>query len=131
MPAPQKAIPQKVRNSPITEEMRDGLEAEVVVSVLVLSRQRPTRLRALLESVLSQDFAPLEVRVLANGCAQTAALVRAEFPGVLVTETPENVGCAPGRDLLVADARGEFLVFLDDDGEVRAPDAISRMVAAA
>ena len=56
------------------------------------------RLRALLASVAAQDYAPLEVIVLANGCAETSALVRAEHPAVRLVELPENIGCAPGRN---------------------------------
>jgi GT2 family glycosyltransferase len=85
----------------------------------------------LLLDVARQAYAPLEVRVLANGCAETAALVRREFPHVVLTETTDNVGCVAGRNRLAAQARGEFLVFLDDDGEVRAADAVARLVAAA
>ncbi len=102
-----------------------------LVSVLVLSRRRLARLRALLACVAAQDYAPVEVRVLANGCAETASLVRAEFPRVLLDETPENIGCVAGRNRVTAAAKGEFLVFLDDDGELRAPDSVSKLVAAA
>src|SRR5204862_2015336 len=36
-----------------------------------------------------------------------------------------------GRNRVAADARGEFLLFLDDDGELRATDSVSKLVAAA
>lgn len=101
-----------------------------LVSVLVLSRRRPARLRALLASVAAQDHPALEVRVLANGCPETAALVRAEFPAAALVELPENIGCAPGRNRIAAEAKGEMLLFLDDDGELRAPDIVSKLVAA-
>lgn len=102
-----------------------------LVSVLVLSRGRIERLRACLRSALAQDHTPLEVVVLANGCAATAAFVRAEFPDVRLVELPENVGCAPGRNRIVEHARGELVVFLDDDGELRSTDAVGRLAAAA
>jgi len=102
-----------------------------LVSVLVLSRRRPARLRALLACVGAQDYAPMEVRVLANGCAETAAIVRAEFPGVVLDLTSENIGCVAGRNRVAAAARGEFLVFLDDDGELRAADSVTKLVGAA
>ena len=54
-----------------------------------------------------------EVRVLANGCPEGAAMVRAEFPGVALLETPRNVGSAPGRNL--AAGRGQKTAF----GQVR------------
>jgi len=102
-----------------------------LVSALVLSRRRPERLRVCLGGIRAQDHRPLEIRVLANGCAETAALVRSEHPDVLLRHEPENVGCAPGRDLLAAEARGEYLLFVDDDGELRSPDILRRLVDAA
>ena len=102
-----------------------------LVSVLILSRHRIDHLRAGLAGVRAQDHVPLEIHVLANGCPETAAVVRAEYPDVRLREEPENVGCAPGRDLLAAEARGEYLLFLDDDGELRREDVIRRLVDAA
>lgn len=101
-----------------------------LVSALVLSRRRVARLRTLLRSVLAQDHAPLDVHVLANGCAETAAMVRAEFPQVRMLDLPENIGCTPGRNRIAREARGELLLFLDDDGELRATDIVSKCVAA-
>jgi GT2 family glycosyltransferase len=72
----------------------------------------------------------MEVVVLANGCAETAALVRAEWPSVRLVELPENIGCAPGRNRIAKEAKGELLLFLDDDGELRATDIVSKCVAA-
>ena len=102
-----------------------------LVSALILSRRRPERLRACLRSVLAQDYHPLEIHVLANGCPETADLVRAEFPQVHLLELPGNVGCAPGRNRISREARGAYFLFLDDDGELRSPDAVSKCVAAA
>ena len=57
--------------------------------------------------------------------------MHAEFPDVILLEAAENLGCVAGRNRIAADARGEFLVFFDDDGELRATDVLSRLVAAA
>jgi len=102
-----------------------------LVSVLILSRGRLERLRACLGTVQAQDHPAVEICVLANGCAETAALIRAEFPQVRLLELPENIGCAPGRNRVAETARGEFLFFLDDDGEIRDPATLSKLVAAA
>lgn len=108
----------------------DGVVTRPAVSVCILSRRRPARLRALLVTVAAQGERPLEVIVLANGCADTAALVRGEFPDVRLVEEPENLGCVRGRNRLAALARGDLLLFLDDDGEIRASDTIERLVDA-
>ena len=93
-----------------------------LVSVLVLSRRRPDRLRSCLAGIALQDHPALEIHVLANGCPETAALIRDEYPDLRLHEETENIGCAPGRDRLVREARGEFVLFVDDDGELRSPD---------
>jgi len=100
------------------------------VSVLIVSRRRPERLRGCLRSVASQAFEDREVIVLANGCSETAAIVEAEFPGVRLVVEATNLGSAPGRNRVVREARGEFLLFLDDDGEIRAKDVLERLVEA-
>ncbi len=102
-----------------------------LVSVLVLSRRRPDRLRACLAGIALQDHPDLETHVLANGCPETAALIRAEYPDLSLHEEAENIGCAPGRDRLVREARGEYVLFVDDDGELRSPDILRRLVDAA
>ena len=97
------------------------------VSVLVLSRHRVPLLARCLASVAAQDHDSFETVVLANGCAETAEFVRASHPDVRLIELPENVGSAPGRNRVAAAARGDTLVFLDDDGEIRAPDTLRRL----
>lgn len=104
-------------------------EEAPLVSACILSRGRVERLRACLRSVAAQDFGPMETVVLANGCEETAVVVRREFPHVRLVSVPENVGCAPGRNRIARESRGEFLLFLDDDGELRARDAVTRCVA--
>ncbi len=98
------------------------------VSALIVSRERPDLLRACLRSVGAQDFTARETIVLANGCAATAGLVRAEFPDVRLIEEAENLGCPGGRNRIAEEARGEFLLFLDDDGELRDPTSLGRLV---
>lgn len=101
-----------------------------VLSVLVLSRRRLAKLRGCLASVFAQSPVPDEVIVLANGCAETAALVRAEFPRVRLIELPENIGCVRGRNRIASEARGDTLAFLDDDGEIRSADTLAKCAAA-
>lgn len=101
-----------------------------MLSVLILSRRRTAKLRACLASVLAQEPAPAEVIVLSNGCPDTAALVRADYPQVRLIELAENVGCVRGRNRIAAEARGSELAFLDDDGEIRAPDTLAKCAAA-
>jgi hypothetical protein len=58
-------------------------------------------------------------------------MVRAEFPQVRLLELGENIGCAPGRNRIAAETTAEYILFLDDDGELRSADAVAKCVAAA
>lgn len=110
--------------------MTDGARVPGRVSVLILSRGRPGVLDVCLQSVAAQDHPDTEVLLLANGCAETAEHVRRHHPDVRLLSEPENLGCAPGRNVIASAATGEFLLFLDDDGEIRAADTVTRLVEA-
>lgn len=101
------------------------------VSAVVLSRGRLERLDVCLASLRAQDWSDLELVVLANGCEATAAHVRAAHPDARLLVEPENLGCAPGRTVAAAAATGEFLLFADDDGELRDTSAVAELVAEA
>jgi GT2 family glycosyltransferase len=95
----------------------------VKLSVLVVTFNRPLELFDLLQSLVHQEGAAdvlEEVLILDNGAsadyAQCWAFVERhlELPTrVLRSET--NVGAAAGKNVLIREARGDALLFLDDD----------------
>ncbi len=99
-----------------------------LVSVLILSRGRTAWLRRCLDSVCAQDHTRTEIIVLANGCADTASFVRDAYPDVHLIELPDNIGSAPGRNRVTEPAEGRYWLFLDDDGEIRATDTLTRLI---
>ncbi len=88
-------------------------------SVIIPTRNRPARLAACLESLLRLDYPPdrLEVIVVADGagppCAEDVARFRKRF-ALSVLERPA-AGPAAARNAGAAQARGDLLVFVDDD----------------
>jgi glycosyltransferase involved in cell wall biosynthesis len=93
--------------------------------VCIVSR-RPDLLAACLESLASQlDPPPFEVLVCATAPGVHEA-ARNTFPGVHVASAP---GARPGagRNVLVSQARGDLLLFVDDDVVVRL-DMLHRLV---
>ncbi len=106
-----------------------------MLSVVVPTRMRPALVLRTLEGLAAQDLpaSAFEVVVVVDGCEQgTASAVRHRHAGLRLTvlEQP-RAGLAAARNAGAAAARGEHLVFCDDDmvlspNFVRAVDAALR-----
>ncbi|MFN8094406.1 MAG: glycosyltransferase [Vicinamibacteria bacterium] len=120
------------------------MSAEPLVSVIVPSWNGRGLLPPCLESLAGQEYPRerLEVLVVDNASTDgTAEWLSLEWPGVRVVRAEENLGFAGGTNAGARAARGELLVFLNNDaaaapGFVRAlvdgalPDAGIAAVAA-
>jgi glycosyltransferase involved in cell wall biosynthesis len=97
-----------------TAPERDWPSATVVICVY--TERRWDDIVAAVESVLGQDY-PGEVEVLLVVDHNDLLLerLRREVAGVRVIESTGTKGLAGGRNSGIADARGEVVVFLDDD----------------
>ena len=112
-------------------------EAETpTVTVCIIHHERPALLRMAVDSVLTQDYPALEAVLVDDGSESAAAL---EALDAIDTEFAErgwrvlrqdNRFKGAARNAAAAAARGEWLLFLDDDN-VLFPDAVSRLVRAA
>ncbi|MGH9030059.1 MAG: glycosyltransferase [Acidimicrobiales bacterium] len=89
--------------------------AQPVISVCMITRDRPEALDACLLALQSQvDAPPYELLVGCHGDEASAEVVRARFPSATVGVFDRaNLGGA--RNQLIELARGELLLFLDDD----------------
>ena len=92
------------------------------ISVVIPTHNRKVSLLRLLRTLRDDTFPSerFEVRVVADGCTDdTVEALRAEplpFTVQVLEQTP-GLGAAAARNLGAAHARGELLVFLDDDME--------------
>ncbi len=107
-----------------------------MVTVCIIHHERPALLRMAVDSVLAQDYPALEAVLVDDGSEGTEALEALE---ALETEfvqrgwrvlRQDNRFKGAARNAAAAAARGEWLLFLDDDN-VLFPDAVSRLVRAA
>lgn len=99
------------------------------VSVIVVTRDRPTLLSDALAGVLAQRPGPLEVRIGDDGTQSITAVVES-WPLLELTVLPVQCGQAgAARNAAAAGARGDVLAFLDDDDVWRA-DHLAPLVAA-
>ena len=106
------------------------------VTVCIVHHERPVLVRMAVESVYAQDYPALDAVLVDDGSESAGALaaldvLEAEFGarGWRVVRQ-ENRYNGAARNAAAAAARGEWLLFLDDDN-VLFPDAVSRLVRAA
>jgi len=108
------------------------------VSVCLVHYSRPHLLRQALDSIVNQDSRPLEVIVVDDGSPSVsvqqeleAIAVQYDFAGRgwrLVRQENRYLGAA--RNRAAADAKGDYLLFMDDDN-VAKPHEISTFTAVA
>lgn len=102
------------------------------VSVCVANFDGEALLPACIDSILAQDtLAPFEILVHDDASRDDSLpLLRARYPQVRVLESERNVGFCVANNRMVAEARGEFVLLLNNDAAL-APDAIACLLAAA
>ena len=106
------------------------------VTVCIVHHERPALLRMAVESVFAQDYPALDAVLVDDGSEGAEALealdaLEVEFAARswrVIRQENRYLGAA--RNAAAAAARGEWLLFLDDDN-VLFPDAVSRLVRAA
>ena len=86
-----------------------------LVTVNILSYNRKDDLRNTLQKVSEQDYKNIEVIVVDNNSRDgSVEMVKSEFPSVRLLELQKNIGIA-GWNEGAKIAKGEYLLFLDDD----------------
>jgi GT2 family glycosyltransferase len=102
------------------------------VAALVLTRERPAVLAKCVQSLLRQTRRPDDIVILDNGSSPGMGITRDLDPALencSLLKSERNLGCPGGRNLLISSTGAEFLLLVDDDGEL-APDALERALAA-
>ena len=118
------------------ERARHAQAETPLVTVCIVHHERPELVRMALDSVYAQDYPALEAVLVDDGSEGEAALaalgvIEAEFAErgwAVVRQENRYLGAA--RNAAAARARGEWLLFLDDDN-LLFPDAVTRLVRAA
>ncbi len=101
-----------------------------LVSVIITTRNRVRVLPLALASVYAQDYPRLEILVLDDASQDgTSDYVRSHHPDIRLFRFDQNSGQTVGRNLLMKEARGEYVVCLDDDAYFPHDDTISRVAA--
>jgi len=104
-----------------------------LVSVVVPTYNRPSRLQRSVSSLINQTYRPLEIIVVDDGSETPATEIVDQRSGdgttVTVVRHEQNQGANAARNTGIRKAKGDFIAFLDDDDEWY-PTKIQQQVAA-
>ena len=111
---------------------REGAREEPLVSILIRTVDRPRQLASALASCANQTYRNLDVMVVEDGPERSRETVESfrDHLSVRYFATGSKVGRARAGNIALANARGEWLNFLDDD-DVLFADHVEVLVAAA
>jgi len=92
---------------------------EGLVSTIIPVYNRPAQLREAVESVLAQDYRPIEIIIVDDGSTDdTLAIAQTlaeQHPGIIRVATQANAGPGMARERGRQMAEGEFIQYLDSD----------------
>jgi GT2 family glycosyltransferase len=101
------------------------------VSVIIVNWNGRQHLPTCLDSLAGQTFRDFEAIVVDNGSTDgSLELVRERYPWVRLVTLPENTGFATGNNRGLAQARGTYLVTLNNDTRAE-PDWLATLVGVA
>jgi len=109
--------------------MSSGVGTAPLVSAIVILYNQDRFARAAIESVLVQDYRPMEVIVVDDGSTDDTAAICAGFGDRITYLRQPNAGAGAARNTGMRHARGALLAFLDGD-DIWEPGKIGAQVSA-
>lgn len=99
-----------------------------LASIIILTYNRVHDLSALLENLKRQSLKDYEIIVVDNNSTDnTQEEIPLKFPSIRYIKIHLNLGVPGGRNLGIVNARGDYLVFIDNDTEVE-PDFLEKVI---
>ena len=92
-----------------------------LVSILMPILNAETSIKKAIESCLAQSYTNLEIIILDNGSTdQSAELIKSiQNSRIRLIKSETNIGISAGRNILLKEAKGSFIAWLDADDEMR------------
>lgn len=102
--------------APVDKPARSA-NAPLLVSVVLLSYNRPNLLNEALASLRRQSYQNFEVTVVDNPSAASVEVARvvSEYPGVKLIQTDRNLGYAGGMNRGLQSVSGDYVCLTEDD----------------
>ena len=108
------------------------MEKEIIVSIIVLSYNRPQQTKKCIESIYLKTKTSFELIVIDNGSDyenyKPIKDLAKQLKYIRVIRLPNNIGVASGRNYGANLAKGKYIVFLDDDITVITDGWINQLI---
>ena len=98
-----------------------------LVSIITVNYNGLLHTQAFLDAMRRQSYTPIEIIVVDNASVDDASLLKVIYPEITLIKSEKNVGFAGGNNLGVAKAKGDYILFLNNDTEP-APDFLTPLV---
>ncbi|MCF8230653.1 MAG: glycosyltransferase family 2 protein [Bacteroidales bacterium] len=98
-----------------------------LVSIITVNYNQSEVTCKLLESLYKVTYPNLEVIVVDNNSNDQGQVIKQRYPNIIFIPSPINYGFAAGNNMGIMAAHGEFVMFLNNDIEVR-PDFLEPMI---
>lgn len=115
-------------NRPTPDTKMPTQDAMPLVTVAFPTRNRSEELEATLSSIQMQDYPAIEVRVVDDGSADDTLSVLSRHERVVVYRNERSRGQCIGRNLLMRESEGVYVIGLDDDSGFTRPDDVREIV---
>ena len=100
-----------------------------LVSIITVNYDHPEVTLALLATLRSVTYPTIEVIVVDNASPNDdPAILKASYPEVIFIQSPTNLGFAGGNNLGIRQAKGKYLLLINNDTEVE-PGFLEPLVA--
>lgn len=109
--------------------VREGTDRDILVSIILLTKNGEKYFRSLLDGLYSQrNISCAEIIVIDSGSADKTLEIASAYPLTLARIPPEEFGHGKTRNLGARMARGKFLVFLPQDATPVGPDWLKTLL---
>ncbi|MGM0647329.1 MAG: glycosyltransferase family 2 protein [Bacteroidota bacterium] len=103
---------------------------ESLVSVISINYNQSAVTLEMLESLEKLQYKNIEIIIVDNASPKdNPDILKQKYPNIKLIKSKKNLGFAGGNNLGIQQAKGKYLLFLNNDTEVE-PDTVSEMVYA-
>ncbi|MHA2010229.1 MAG: glycosyltransferase family 2 protein [Promethearchaeota archaeon] len=108
------------------------MEQNSLVSFIIATFNRKKELRESINTILKQNYSPIEIIIFDNGSTDgTFEMISKEFSEISSLnyyKSMSNLGACLGKNEGIKRAKGEFMVIMDDDAEIKDKNSVQKIL---